>query len=114
MRETDVLLLRLRTPGAPGLKESAGTGTGGRSGSNNGKCSGQNAPISALAGYFERSLKRPVIDQTGLKGRYNFVFDDRVFKSDQELKRTLLNGLGLELVSGREEIEMLVVERAKN
>jgi len=111
-QDQDVLLIKLRRAGAPGLKASVGAGKRSRSGSSSGKFSAENSPISALASHLEQSLKRLVIDQTGLNGRYNFTFDDRVLQSGPELERTLLDEFGLELVPGREPVEMLVVEKA--
>jgi uncharacterized protein (TIGR03435 family) len=116
VRDTDVLVLKLRTRGAPGLKR----GTGGSStsgyytkGATSGRYAAKNAAISLFADFLEQvSLKRIVIDQTGLSGTYNFELDASVFDSEQALNRALLTQLGLELVPSREPVEMLVVEKA--
>jgi len=79
-----------------------------------------NQPISELRGYLEAwAYRKPVLDQTGLTGRYDFVLDwpkpmGYLYKDGQEtLKNNLANELGLELVPSREPIEMLVVEKVK-
>jgi uncharacterized protein (TIGR03435 family) len=81
-----------------------------------------NHPISALANALEYRFRMPVIDQTGLAGNYSIVFDWK-WKGDwngkdreanlNSLKKTLSDQLGLELVSSREPVEMLVVEKVK-
>ena len=63
----------------------------------------------------------PVVDQTGLPGRY-VVSHTRPEKgtktSFEEMRRAykqeLFDQLGLELVPSNEKIEMLIVERVKN
>jgi uncharacterized protein (TIGR03435 family) len=79
-------------------------------------------PVSVLADSLEYRFRMPVIDQTGLTGNFAMVFDwhwhgdwtgkDRQANLDS-LKKTLLDQLGLELVSSREPVEMLVVEKVK-
>ena len=72
--------------------------------------------IGVLANYFEYALKKPVVDRTFLDGRYDCVLDEHLFDgtSDPNLvKKVGLDELGLELVPGREPIEMLVVEKAQ-
>ena len=73
--------------------------------------------MSTLAGYLENKLKIPVVDKTGLEGNVDFVVHYPMGwrLADQEhLKTSLLNELGLELVPGREPVEMLVIEKSKN
>jgi uncharacterized protein (TIGR03435 family) len=118
VRDMDVLVLKLRTPGVPGLKR----GTGGLStsgfytkGATSGQYAAKNCTISLFAGFLEEvSLKRVVIDQTGLRGQFDFELDGSVLGSEQALNRALLTQLGLELVPGRESVEMLVVEHASD
>jgi uncharacterized protein (TIGR03435 family) len=81
-----------------------------------------NNPVSVLAGSLEYRFRMPVIDRTGLAGNYNMVVDwnwhgawngkDREANLNS-LKKTLSDQLGLELVSSREPVEMLVVEKVK-
>jgi uncharacterized protein (TIGR03435 family) len=68
-----------------------------------------------LADYLENSLGIPVVDKTGLTDRFDI--DLKLNESNfqhpdpQNLKSAVLDQLGLELVPGREPIEMLVVEK---
>ena len=117
MRDTDVLLLTVRHQGAPGLKPNANKS----SDSNNngaGYYQGANVPLSKLAGFLEYYFETPVLDRTGLGGRFdiNIKWTERDWehRNPDALKQVLLDELGLELVPGRESIEMLVVERAKD
>jgi uncharacterized protein (TIGR03435 family) len=81
-----------------------------------------NQPVSVLAESLEYRFRMPVIDRTGLAGNYNMVVDwnwqgawngkDREANLNS-LKKTLSDQLGLELVSSRESVEMLVVEKVK-
>ena len=114
--ETNVLLLKNTNPSSSGLKRSRGDEPW-VSFDNAGKLCGTNVPVSTLAGYVENKLKIPVVDKTDLEGNYDFTLHyplgDRQ-KDQNELRTSLLNELGLELVPSREPVEMLVVERAKN
>ncbi len=115
MIETNVLILTVRHSNAPGLKPNR---TGGHN--NNpqfGEYSCVNQPISALTYFLELYLGTPVIDRTGLAGRFdmNVKWDDtdKANRNVDGLKQALLDQLGLELVPSREPIEMLVVEKVK-
>jgi uncharacterized protein (TIGR03435 family) len=118
MRETDVLLLELKTSNAPNVNLSAGgNGFTSRSG---GAFSGTNQPISQLAAFAEGIFHLPVLDQTGLTNNFDFnlVWDEYGKKRGdypnlEGLKRALINQLGLELVPTNMPIEMLVVEKVK-
>ncbi|MDB6026508.1 MAG: polymerase, sigma-24 subunit, subfamily [Verrucomicrobiales bacterium] len=111
LREMEVLLLKVKTVDAPGLRP--GTIHGGRT---YGKYlyHSTNEPMAHFQTYLEGDiLKIPVIDQTGLTNTYDFSLD---FEADDRdsLKEALLDQLGLELVPARQRIEMLVVELATN
>jgi uncharacterized protein (TIGR03435 family) len=76
-----------------------------------------NIPFGNMLGFFEGRLKKPIVDQTALKGSYDVHFKWRWDDSSSEaevFKQALLDQLGLELVPGRESVEMLVVEKVKN
>ena len=121
MRDTDVLVLKVRRPAAPGLLPPASGYSDGR---NKGHYYCNNSPISSDSGWY-RGITRfleeyfgiPVIDQTGLT--QNFHIDlkwNERFKGDPDheaLKEALLDQLGLELVPSNMPIEMLVVEKVK-
>lgn len=107
--ETNVLVLTVRYRNSAGLKPSSTTqGSGNRS---NDSIACRNRPISLLAYYLENCLKTPVVDRTDLTG--NFDFDIKWDSTPGDLKRVLLEQLGLELVPGREAIEYVVVSREK-
>ena len=108
MREKDIFLLRVKYPYRPGLK-LAGM-LGGTGGSGDGHYGMVNEPVSTLAKYLQGYVGKAVIDDTGLTNRYDIAFD---WKTTDELKQTLLDDLGLELVPSRDSVEMLIVERAK-
>jgi uncharacterized protein (TIGR03435 family) len=117
IRETQVLLLKTNINNSSKMKLSLGAagvmGFGPQ-------LIFTNQPISELRGYLEvMAYREPVLDQTGLTGRYDFVLDwpkpmGYLYKDGQEtLKINLANELGLELVPTNMPIEMLVVEKAQ-
>jgi uncharacterized protein (TIGR03435 family) len=120
MRDTDVLILKVARQDAPGLKHSSGPDPdhGSGSSSKNGQFVCNNQPIDVLKSILESYLKTPVIDQTGLTGKYDITLKwdgtGGFQNPDPEaVKQALLDTLGLELVSARQPIEMLVVSKAK-
>ena len=88
----------------------------------------RNYPIGGLLAMMAvmPTIGRPVIDRTGLTGRYNFSanlqdlragastdeFKGAVFQSDTPIFARLEEQLGLKLNSGREPIELLIVDHA--
>ena len=111
-RVVDVWLLRVKTPDAPGLKISAGEGNSWRGLQYEAKISGFR--ISDSIGWLEQTFGRPILDQTGLTGRYDVDLKwkpEAGQSKDDALRQALLDQLGLELVPGRETVEMLVVEK---
>jgi len=59
----------------------------------------------------------PVVDKTGLKGRFNIdlAWDQSDFehRNPDALKQALLDELGLELIPTKEPVEVLVVQQSK-
>jgi len=107
--ETNALFLKVKSPGAPGLK--AVTKSKGNSYSP-GEMSVSSGSMPNLAKHLEGILKIPVIDQTGLTE--DFAFDlkwdgDRT----ETLNQALMEQLGLELVPGVESVQVLVVDKIK-
>lgn len=104
MRETEVLLLKVRNANAPGHRQP-----------------GSNArPIRNYAQQWENLFAMPVLDQTGLQGSYEFSAPRAekgskhgIIEMRTAYKQALLDQLGLELVPSRETIEMLVIEKVK-
>jgi uncharacterized protein (TIGR03435 family) len=74
--------------------------------------------LSTLTGFLESCFQLPVVDQTGLTRQFdidlNWPEQDWRHHNLEGLKEALRDQLGLELVSGREPIEMLVIDRAKH
>ena len=119
-RETDVLVLRVRTPNAPGLKPPGGGQTDWWS--QDGQYTCDNAPLSTdvppfpgLQYFLEDYLNVPVVDETGLTNHFSISlkWDERGPKdpNHEALKRALLDQLGLELVPAVMPVDMLVVEK---
>jgi uncharacterized protein (TIGR03435 family) len=118
IREAEVLLLKTNFNNSSKMKLSVTTN--GVFGEIADQFVFTNQPISLLRGYLEIwAYRKPVLDQTGLTGRYDFVLDwpkpmGYVGEKGQIiLKGNLINELGLELVPTNMPIEMLVVEKAK-
>ena len=121
-RDTDVLVLKVRRSNAPGLKPP--TFFGHSDGCSRGHYYCDNAPLSSNSGYYpgitrflEEYFEMPVIDQTGLTQNFHIdlKWNERWGQDPNHdaLKQALLDQLGLELVPGREPVEMLVVEKVK-
>ena len=117
--ETNVLLLTVKIPNVPGLSPTAkkqpsaeiyGTTSYGV----------VDKPLTNLVNFLEAQTGLPVVDQTGLTGRFDFSLKWNEPKVQQTqglpspLRQALIDQLGLELVPGTAPIEMLVVERVKN
>ncbi|MEI9864418.1 MAG: TIGR03435 family protein [Limisphaerales bacterium] len=123
-RETDVLLLQYRNPNAGGLKPP-GSLDGLRRSLNLSKYTTGNVTtnslyerdqtISGLQDFLRVSFALPIIDQTGLTNKYDFLlkWNDAVpiHPNKEGIKQAVLDQLGLELVPGRALVEMLVVEK---
>jgi hypothetical protein len=119
MRDVDVLVLKVRRSNAPGLKPP----TDGRNdGCSRGRYHCDNAPLYSDSAHFpgitrflEEYFEMPVIDQTGLTQNYHIdlKWNERWGQDPNHdaLKQALFDQLGLELVPGREPIEMLVMEK---
>lgn len=119
---TEVLVLNVRTPNAPGLKPPVIGGqkdyttrstSGGVFVCNNSPLSTDAEPFAGLQRFLENNFEMPVVDETGLTG--NFSIDLKWTESGPNhkgLEQALANQLGLELVPGNRSIEVLVVEKA--
>jgi uncharacterized protein (TIGR03435 family) len=113
-RETDVFHLTMKNAEAVGLRRSESQN--GSSESNAGQFSCVNQPLSSLTSMLENQLNVPIIDETGLTGRYDIDLTWDQTDSTQQpdaLKQALLDQLGLELTTARQPIEMLVVQQSR-
>jgi uncharacterized protein (TIGR03435 family) len=78
-------------------------------------------PISRFTFMLTRRMDRPVLDQTGLKGRYDFTIDlsglgfngrDPEVPGGPSIFTTVQRDLGLKLEARKEPIEILVIDSA--
>jgi uncharacterized protein (TIGR03435 family) len=115
--KTNVFLLKLKTPDAPGLRP-------GKPGSANLETSsmGPNSQerhttgdsFTKWVGDCEKTLQTPVLDRTGLTGNYDVDLKWKWGNGQSEkdaFRQAALDQLGLELVPSREEINVLVIEK---
>jgi uncharacterized protein (TIGR03435 family) len=124
---TNVLILRVKNPGSPGLKlHPFKVGSPGSLNINNSLIASQSTDIDGLARALEESFfKVPIVNHTGLAGQYDFelLWDSNgeirpdgsksEFPNLDGLKRALTEQLGLELVPAMEPVQMLVIAKAK-
>lgn len=111
MRETDVLLLQvieskknlLQPSTAPEANVSFSFGQG--------NINGTKQPISKLTGVLENFIGKPVIDNTGLKGKYDWNLSYNSLKGSLKLTNSLAETMGLELVQAKRPVEFLIFER---
>jgi uncharacterized protein (TIGR03435 family) len=92
----------------------------------------QGAALAELAGEMSRELETPVVDMTGLQGRFDFTFNPRKYISSLQsrlvsagqpmresdakvilMQEMLAGDLGLRLESRKAPLEVLVIDRAE-
>jgi uncharacterized protein (TIGR03435 family) len=115
-READVFRLRVSNPNPPNLKRHEGNNNFSSWIGRNTTTTIQNQSFNGFAGSIESNVRKPVIDETGLKDRYDLVFDSKTKpgeSKDAAYRRALSEQLGLELVPDRAFIDELVVEKAQ-
>jgi uncharacterized protein (TIGR03435 family) len=77
---------------------------------------GQNATLDLLVDRITTLVKRPVANQTGLKGNFDFLIDYPPDDAGSDTEVLLLRGLkeaGLELQSERGAVEVIVIDHAE-
>jgi uncharacterized protein (TIGR03435 family) len=78
---------------------------------------GRHASMAMLAARLEETLRRPVLDQTGIKGDFDFRFEYAADETNPgefpSLFTALQETLGLKLESTKGPVETLVVDRAE-
>jgi uncharacterized protein (TIGR03435 family) len=121
-REVDVLLLKVKDPNASGLKPPiAGSqddhSERGRYVAEDRALSSDSPPYVGLTRFLEQAFNKPVIDQTGLTQHFSIDLkwkqQSTSVAAGNAIKQALLDQLGLELVPGREPVEMLVMGKVK-
>ena len=115
--DTNVLLLTVKSRDARGLKPSTSASRYSTINGDHGFYRADNAPLEFFARQLEYCLDIPVLDQTGMAGRFDIDIKwkqlDPKHLDRKDLEQVLLEQLGLELVPARKPIKMLIVEKAK-
>lgn len=113
--ETNVLFLKVKTINAGGLRPAINEHKKMSSQVRPGEWSMVNIGSGEIAHILEDPMGIPVIDQTGLKGRYDadLKWDGQNDPDHEKLLQAVQSQLGLEVVPGTASVDMLVVEKAK-
>jgi len=115
-QERDVLVLKIADANPANLRPNKGDTLGGSWTSTNRKITFQNQDVESFFGVIESEMNVPVIDETGLTGRYDVELNWQPRageKNSDAFRRALREQLGLELVPDRRPIDTLVVETTK-
>jgi uncharacterized protein (TIGR03435 family) len=115
-RETNVMLLKVKTPNAPGLKPSTTPLEDGYETWNPGHYESRSKFLGHLVCTLEQYANFPVVDQTGFTNAFdinlNWKQTDLQNRNWNKVNQAL-DPLGLELVPSHEPIQMLVIEKAR-
>lgn len=113
-RQTNVVVLKVDHADAPGLKP--GTTSSAPVPGQAGSIQFPNVPIAFLVSYLENTLQLPVVDQTGLTGKYDIqiptIPPGQTADRMERLRSTFHDQLGLDLVTTNAAVEILVVRKA--
>jgi len=117
-QERDVILMRLKNPGAPGLIPIHDNIIGGGPLTQGlGRLRVTEETFGLAMDLEDTYFHLPVLDQTGLKDRFKFDLrwpnPDPTGQNLDGLKQAMLEKYGFELVSSREPIDVLVIEKVK-
>ena len=114
-RMMECYVLKLKNTDAPGLKPSAGRVAGQ---SEPGMIRYTYAPMSNLITSLEAMLGKPVVDQTGLTGNFDIRYpalnrpgSGATAEFTEQARKTILEHLGLDLISTNGPVEVLVVKK---
>lgn len=111
-QQCDVLLLKKVKAAAPGINKAA-PGSKISSTYGMGKIVATSQDFSSFSRSLEMILATPIIDETGLKGPYDYSLTWN--STDKEgLKKSLATQLGMELVPARRSIDVLAVANERN
>jgi uncharacterized protein (TIGR03435 family) len=122
VRDSDVLLLEYVNPNAGGLQPPGSLLRRMNLSENFRSIYGTNSmahfvsPISDLKDSLQAALQIPVVDETGLKGLYDFKLtwdNSDQTKIRENVRQAALDQLGFKLVPTNMPVEMLVVEQTK-
>ena len=113
-RDVDVFRLRINNPNPPNRKPHVGK-------NQNSSWTGmvyetaiENQSLSGFIGSIESKMEKPVLDETGLTGRFDLDLQWQPKPGESEkdaYRRALSEQLGLELMPDRAPVEMLIVEK---
>jgi len=113
---TNVLVERVADRDAPGLKRPSSPAEPSSWSGGDRSATVRNQPVEFfLGGTVENEVGKPVLDETGLTGRYDLEIEWNPEPGETDsraFERALREQLGIELVPASLPIEMLVVERA--
>jgi uncharacterized protein (TIGR03435 family) len=112
-RTASVLLMKMKSVGAPGLKPAHGGPSGLRS--TRSSLNMENESLSELAGFLEHALGKPVLDETGIKPPFDVHLQWASSSNDalatDALTNAVLDQLGIELIPENRSIEILTVRK---
>jgi len=116
MIQTNVFVLTVHNPDAGGLKPSQ-NGNPKPAPNKPGHHASNAETIKALTQWLEGRVHLPVLDQTGLTGKFAYSLDwnepDADYPNDEGLKQALLNQLGVDLTPDIRSVKILVIDKAK-
>jgi len=115
MLETNVMLLKVKTANAPGLKPTPSPAEDSYETWNPHHYESRSKYLGHFACVLEQYANVPVVDQTGFTNTFDMNLDwpaDDLKNQNWDNMNQALAPLGLELLPGRESIAMLVVEKA--
>ncbi len=118
-RTEDVYVLTARAGEFENLRPSEGPANNLRIRNRDGELSFENATVDAFARSLEHMLERPIVDESGLQGRFDIhlLLPDpgdsaNARPSFDAVRKAASEQLGLELKRDQRELEMLVVDHA--
>lgn len=114
--DTDVFLLEARTTHPPGLKPANPANKSTVRQNPAGQLEFRNRAPSDITDLMQNLADVPVMDQTGVNGRFDFDLDctrEDFANHDWDKVKQALDPLGLELVTTNMSMQMLVVEKMK-
>jgi uncharacterized protein (TIGR03435 family) len=80
--------------------------------STRGKVTARRQPLTKLSRFLTTALELPIVDETGLSGKYNWELPYQPGQPEVTIQ-AVRDRLGLELVKARRSIKMLVAKQPK-